>query len=89
MDDKGRVALTALIGAVIGGLWGYLYLTESGRRLRVQIEPTLDSFVKEVRQARGTVQKARAAVDESWRSINELAGGSGPMWDKSASRTSH
>jgi len=31
--------MASVLGAVIGGLWGWLYLTEGGRRIRDQIEP--------------------------------------------------
>jgi hypothetical protein len=64
----------ALMGAAIGGVWGYLYLTESGRRVRTQIEPKLDDFMSELHRMRGTIEKARAAANEGWRSIGELTG---------------
>jgi hypothetical protein len=74
VDDRGRVAFCSLAGAVAGAAFGYLYLTEAGRRLRVEIEPRIDDFVNEVRRLRGTVEKAKSAADESWRSLNELVG---------------
>lgn len=72
MEDRSRVVIAALIGAVAGGVLGYLYLTESGRRMRSQIEPKLDDFVGELRRMRGTIEKARAAANEGWRSLSEL-----------------
>ena len=75
MDERSRVVMAALCGAVIGGLWGWLYMTESGRRLRDQIEPKLDDFMNELTRMRGTVEKARTAANEGWRSLNEVAGG--------------
>ena len=77
MDERSRVLMATLSGAVIGGVWGWLYLTESGRRVRDQIEPRLDDFMKELARVRGTVEKARSAADEGWRSLGELAGGGG------------
>ena len=41
MDERARVLLTTCIGAVAGGVWGWLYMTESGRRVRDQIERRL------------------------------------------------
>jgi hypothetical protein len=56
-------------------------MTESGRRLRDQLEPKLDDFMNELTRMRGTVEKARTAANEGWRSLNEVAGGSGqPRW---------
>lgn len=74
VDERSRVLMATLMGAVIGGVWGWLYLTESGRRMRDQIEPKLDDFINEIGRVRGTVEKARTAANEGWRSLNELTG---------------
>jgi hypothetical protein len=59
--------LATLIGAVAGGVWGWLYLTAGGARVRTQIEPKLDDFIRELANVRGTVDKARTAANEGWR----------------------
>lgn len=74
MEDRSRVVIAMLIGAAVGGVWGYLYLTDAGRRVRAQIEPKLDDFMSELHRMRGTIEKARAAANEGWRSLNELTG---------------
>ena len=74
MDERSRVLMATFMGAVIGGVWGWLYMTESGRRVRDQIEPKLDDFMNEVTRVRGTVEKARSAANEGWRSLNDIAG---------------
>lgn len=74
MDERARVLTATFLGAVIGGVWGWLYLTEAGRRVRNQLEPRLDNFITEVTQLRGTVNKARTAANEGWRSLNEITG---------------
>ena len=76
MDERSRVLLATLVGAVIGGTYGWLYLTDQGRRVRDQIEPKLDDFIREVTRVRGTVEKARAAANEGWRSLSDVTGGS-------------
>lgn len=73
MTDSNRVAFAAAVGALAGGLWGYLYLTESGRRFRVQLEPRIDDFLNEMHRMQGTVHKAREAAGESWSSLQEIA----------------
>ena len=81
MDERSRVLLATLMGAVVGGVWGWLYLTEGGRRIRDQIEPKLDDFISEVTRVRGTVEKARTAANEGWRSLSEMTGGTaGGRW---------
>jgi hypothetical protein len=75
VDERSKVMLTSLLGAVAGGVYGWLYMTENGRRVRDQIEPKLDDFVSELTKVRGTVEKARSAASEGWRSLNEVTGG--------------
>ena len=73
MTDTNRICMASAIGAVVGGLWGYLYLTESGRRFRVQLEPRIDDFLNEMHRMQGTVHKAREAASESWASLQDMA----------------
>ena len=81
MDERSRVLLATFLGAVVGGVWGWLYMTENGRRVRDQIEPTLDDFLGELTRVRGTVEKARTAATEGWRSLNDAAAGvQGGRW---------
>jgi hypothetical protein len=79
VDERSRVLMATFLGAVVGGVWGWLYLTEHGRRIRDQIEPKLDGFIAELTRVRGTVEKARHAANEGWRSLNEMAGSTAPQ----------
>lgn len=74
MDERSRVLMATFLGAVAGGVWGWLYMTEGGRRVRDQIDPRLDDFMNELARMRGTVEKARAAANEGWRSLSDVAG---------------
>jgi hypothetical protein len=80
VDERSRVLMATMLGAVVGGVWGWLYLTENGRRVRHQIEPKLDDFLNELTRVRGTVEKARTAANEGWRSLNDMAGGGQSRW---------
>lgn len=73
MDDRTRVLIATCAGALAGGVFGFLYLTDAGRRVRERIDPQIDEFVAEVRRLKHTVEKARAAADESWRTLQEVA----------------
>jgi len=84
VDERSRVLMATALGAVVGCLWGWLYMTENGRRVRDQIEPKLDDFMNELARLRGTVEKARTAANEGWRSLNEVAGGGGAQSRRSA-----
>lgn len=80
MDERSRVLLAACLGAVAGGVCGYLYLTESGRQFREQIEPRLDDLLGEMTRVRGTVEKARTAAHEGWRSLSDITNAQGGRW---------
>ena len=80
MDERSRVLLATCLGAVAGGVWGWLYMTESGRRMRDQIEPKLDDFLREIHRVRGTVEKARSVASEGWRSLNDVTGAAQGRW---------
>jgi hypothetical protein len=64
--------LSAFIGAIAGGIVGYLYLTEDGRRVRSHLEPGMDDLVGEVRRLRGAMDSARVAAREGWGAIQDL-----------------
>ena len=66
--------MSALLGAALGGVVGYLYLTEQGRHVRGQIEPTLDGIVAELERARATGEKVRKVAREGQRTLNDLVG---------------
>lgn len=72
MDERSQVALATLLGAVLGGVFGCLYLTDRGRRIRTQIEPMLDMVIDEIDQTRKTVDKAREAANEGRRALDDV-----------------
>ena len=71
MTDR-QVLATTLVGAALGGLAGFLFFTERGRRVRREIEPALEDFVRELSSLRGTVQRAADVAGESWRLLNDM-----------------
>ena len=75
MDDRTRIALSAFLGAIAGGVAGYLFLTEDGRRVRERLGPSLDDLAGEVRRLRGAIDSARLATRESWAVVDDLRRG--------------
>ena len=73
MNNSRELAAT-LVGAVIGGVAGYLFFTEHGRSVRRQIEPALEDFSRELMSFRTTVQKATGVASDGWKLLNEALG---------------
>lgn len=71
MTDRQVLAAT-LVGAALGGVAGFLFFTDRGRRVRREIEPALEDFVRELSSLRGTVQRAADVAGESWRLLNDM-----------------
>lgn len=72
--DNSRVFIVSVIGAVIGGLAGFLFFTDRGRALTRQIEPALEDLGRELNHFRSTMQKAVGVANEGWRLLNDAVG---------------
>ena len=75
--DNSRAMAATVVGAVIGGMAGYLFFTDHGRRLRRQLEPALEDFSRELMSFRATVQKAAGVANEGWKLLNDALGEGG------------
>jgi gas vesicle protein len=100
VDDRGRIAIAIGIGALVGGVAGYLLLTERGRQMRDELEPRLNDVMGEIDKLRQTFESTRSAVAEGWRSFNQLmeqqkssaqsaAHQAGDVWTKNVSGQPH
>jgi hypothetical protein len=72
VNERSSVLWSVVLGAVAGGVVGFLYLTDDGRRMRARLEPGLDDVVREVRRLRSSVDKARLAAEEGWGTVADL-----------------
>ena len=72
MDDRSRVLTAACVGAVLGGLWGWLYLTTNGGTVRSHIGPALDRFTDEIKAAHATADKAGAALADARKLLDDV-----------------
>ena len=73
-DQRSVVVLGAVVGAALGALAGYLFLTERGRRLRAELEPRLGAFVNELAHLQATVVRAGDAATEGLHVVSGMAG---------------
>jgi hypothetical protein len=78
VDDRARVVMSACLGALVGGVAGYLFLTEDGRRLRERLEPGMDELLREMRRLRSAAEKARMTAREGMLAIDDLRRGGAP-----------
>jgi len=89
--DSRAVGAT-MVGAVLGGIAGYLFFTEHGRRLRRSLEPALEDLSRELSSFRVTVQRAAGVANEGWKLLNDTladVGGGAATSGKSVRRFSN
>ncbi len=72
MDDRSRVALFMGLGALAGGLAGYLLVTERGRSVRQGLGPRLQAFIDEAEELAQAFDRTRRAVADGWKTFNQI-----------------
>jgi gas vesicle protein len=72
-----QAATTLLIGAVIGGIAGYLFFTDHGRTLRRRIDPALDDVARQLTRFRAAMHKTTDVASTGWNMLTEAIGGRG------------
>jgi hypothetical protein len=65
MRDNHQVSWAVIAGAAFGGLIGFLFFTDRGRRLRARIEPAVDDLLEKAHGWRGAIEKVTAFANES------------------------
>jgi hypothetical protein len=79
VTENSRAMAAAILGAVIGGVAGYLLFTDRGRAMRRQIEPALEDITRELSSFNSTARKAVSAANEGWKLLNDALGDSPPV----------
>ena len=73
MRDRTAVLLGLVTGAAIGGVAGWLWLTDDGRRLRARLEPQLQDLAGQALKLRDSAMRAQQAARDSARAVQEVA----------------
>ena len=73
-DERSMVVFGALVGAALGGLAGYLFLTERGRRLRHELEPRLGVLATDLTNLQAAIVRARDVAVDGLRMVSRVAG---------------
>jgi gas vesicle protein len=87
VDESSKVLVSVLLGGVLGGLCGFLYLTEDGRKFRDRIEPFFDEFGDDMKSLSRKVKKARQAAQEgldAFLDVTEQMGAERKRWASSS-----
>ena len=72
MTQRNQAGWAIVVGAALGGLVGYLFFTEGGRRVRARIEPAVADLLENAQNWRGTIERVTAfASDAGWGSAKD------------------
>lgn len=74
MTEQQRAIVASIVGAVAGGVAGYMLFTDRGRDLRRRLEPAIEDFARELVQMRGTVNRVMGVASDGWSVLNEALG---------------
>lgn len=73
MRDRTAVLIGLVAGAALGGLAGWLWLTEDGRRARARLEPRLQDLANQALALRESAHRVKEAARESLRAAEDYA----------------
>jgi hypothetical protein len=74
MADPTRAIAASVTGAVIGGIAGYLLMTEHGRTARRQLEQTFLDLSRELHDLRRLVEETATVLVETWATVRTVGG---------------
>jgi gas vesicle protein len=72
VNEQSRVMASAVIGAVVGAVAGYLFFTDRGRELRDRMDPLVEDLRQEFGRFQRTFEKVGDMASEGMRVVNEF-----------------
>jgi hypothetical protein len=73
MRERTAVLVGLIAGAFTGGIAGWLYLSEDGRRLRSRLEPQIGDLAERAGALKAGAERLERAAREGWRTVQEVA----------------
>lgn len=70
MRDRTAVVIGLVGGAVAGGVAGWLWLTDDGRRLRARLEPAVQDLAGRAMALSASARRLQAAAREAEASVH-------------------
>jgi hypothetical protein len=71
-NDKLMIALSTVVGAIAGGVAGYLFLTDSGRRSLRSLQPALDEIARDLGGVSQSLHGVTGAALTGWKLFDEF-----------------
>jgi gas vesicle protein len=71
---QSRALAASLTGAIIGGIAGYLLISEQGQATRRQLERSLVDFSRELNDLRRLIEESATVVGGAWTAIRSALG---------------
>jgi gas vesicle protein len=74
VNEQNKIILSIMLGAVVGGVAGFLLFTERGRRLRDELTPHIDELAREVKNLQELALHVRNTANDSWHQMEQFVG---------------
>ena len=73
MRDRTAVLIGLVVGAVAGGVAGWLWLTDDGRRMRARLEPRLQDLATQAMALSASAKRLQVAARAGAQSARDVA----------------